>query len=313
MALCAFILGSCVTAPRDVDGSPPPDFAEIRHLVDVCRSVYFDEPPAIRARWGAYYDDLHVVDLGESEDRYLIGTTEAPARQEIVIRPSANLVNAVNDADIRLRRDVRLGVLLHAGFHRGALHIYRDVIRRLRPGFDIVLYGHSLGGAEAAIVAAFLKADGWRVAQVYTSGQPRFTDGPGAARLSDVPLLRVVNDGDLVPYLPPRLRYTSFGRVIVLLDGPFYCLMSGVEADAAMAAGYQVTFANDDVSREQRSHALRGYLDRLSGKVDNAVQVPFADRERYLFTAPREERRGPRSRRKGSVPRAGPGRRENPP
>jgi len=263
-----------------------PDFAEIRHLVEVCRSIYFDEPPVIRARWGAYYDDLDIVDLTESGDRYLIGTTEAPARQEIVIRPTANLVNAISDMDIRLRQDVRLGVLLHAGFHRGALHIYRDVIRRLRPGYQIVLYGHSMGGAEAAILAGFLVEDGWRVARVYAGGAPRFTDGPGAARLSGLPLLRVVNDGDLVPYLPPRVRYTGFGKVVVLLDGPYYCLLDGVEADAVMSAGYQVTFAHSDVDTEHRAHTLRGYMDRLKGKLENAIQVPFADRDLSLFTPP---------------------------
>lgn len=280
-------LCSCVSAPRDVDVPGQPDFAEIRHLVDVCRSIYFDEPPAIRARWGAYYDEVEIVDVAEG-DRYLIGTREAPARQEIVIRPTANLVNAISDIDFRLRKDARLGVLLHAGFHRGALHIYRDLIRRLRPGYDIVVYGHSMGGAEAVILAGFLQEDGWRLAQVYTGGQPRVTDGPGAARLSCLPLTRVVNDGDLVPYLPPRLRYTSFGKVVVLLDGPYYCLMDGVEADAAMSAGYQVTFAHGDMGTEQRSHSLRGYLERLKGKLDHAIRVPFADRELYLFTASTE-------------------------
>ena len=154
-----------------------------------------------------------------------------------------------------------------------------------------------MGGAEAVILAMFLREDGYRVTRIYTGGQPRFTDAAGAARYGGLPLLRVVNDGDLVPYLPPRGLYTGFGMVLVLLDGPYYCLMNGVEADAVMSAGFSVTFAHSDLAAQHRSHTLKGYLDRLQDKLEGAVQVPFADRDRHLVRTPEEPELWPKGRR----------------
>ncbi len=67
----------------------------------------------------------------------------------------------------------------------------------------VSLTGHSLGGAEAVILAMYLKTEGWKVSRVVTFGQPKVTDADGSKRFRDLPVLRVVNANDSVPLVPP--------------------------------------------------------------------------------------------------------------
>lgn len=74
--------------------------------------------------------------------------------------------------------------------------------------------GHSLGGALAALAAARLQDAGVPLAGAISFGQPRVGDAASAARLAQLPLLRVVNACDVVPELPPEaLGYQHAGQL----------------------------------------------------------------------------------------------------
>lgn len=79
--------------------------------------------------------------------------------------------------------------------------------------------GHSLGGAQCSLYAAMLKENGYLVYGVYTFGSPR----PGNSEFADAldasvdgPHYRVVNDGDIVPHVPPEPFYSHSGKRIIL-------------------------------------------------------------------------------------------------
>jgi predicted lipase len=179
--------------------SKPVDFAEIWRLSDCYRMMRYDGQATIHAALDPSYDELVVVDLAQSENRYMLGTVAKARRHEIWIRGTANTSNAFSDLEFTKRRDPRLGINLHRGFAAMALAVYEDLVPRLRPGYELVIFGHSLGAAEATILGMLLSPDGWKVTRVYASGSPRVTDAEGARKFENLPVLRIINEGDPVP------------------------------------------------------------------------------------------------------------------
>lgn len=107
--------------------------------------------------------------------------------------------------------DICPGCAVHEGFSRAVGEVRGRVVPGIRaalaanPGFDVVVTGHSLGGALATITAAEVRKAGISAA-LYTYGAPRvgnkaFADFVGAQAGGN---FRVTNANDLVPRLPPR-------------------------------------------------------------------------------------------------------------
>lgn len=98
--------------------------------------------------------------------------------------------------------------VLSSRVHRGFASAYdsvRDgITRMLPPGVNLVIAGHSLGGALATLCAEDLN-DLYPIDSVFTFGSPRVGNGPFAraynAQLGDL-TARLVNAGDPVPHLP---------------------------------------------------------------------------------------------------------------
>ncbi|MEE4660781.1 MAG: lipase family protein, partial [Halieaceae bacterium] len=80
--------------------------------------------------------------------------------------------------------------------------------------------GHSLGGALCALYAGMLIENGYKVFGIYTFASPRPGDDEYAQALNKVmgkgPFYRIVNDGDVVPHLPPEPFYSHPGRRVML-------------------------------------------------------------------------------------------------
>lgn len=79
--------------------------------------------------------------------------------------------------------------------------------------------GHSLGAAQCSLYAAMLIENGYDIYGIYTFGSPR----PGNAEFADAlnavvpgPHWRVVNDGDIVPHVPPEPFYSHAGKRMIL-------------------------------------------------------------------------------------------------
>lgn len=101
--------------------------------------------------------------------------------------------------------------------HRGFLAHANDLWREMGPRLDdlmtdreLIITGHSLGGATAVLIAFWIQQLGHRVADIVTFGAPRVFDYRGAA-MSRLPMLRVCNAGDPVPHLPTFWRFAHFG------------------------------------------------------------------------------------------------------
>ncbi len=78
------------------------------------------------------------------------------------------------------------------------------------------LTGHSLGGALSSLYAGMLLEHKYPVYGSYTFASPRPADDGFACQLTEAlrsgPHYRIVNDGDIVPHVPPEPFYSHPGR-----------------------------------------------------------------------------------------------------
>jgi hypothetical protein len=101
----------------------------------------------------------------------------------VSFRGSDNLTNWLEDFDIALQvefEDACPTCQVHAGFFLSWMSLARDVSQKVIelksqfPAADILVTGHSLGAAQAALAATHLYyREGLPVTHVYTYGQPR--------------------------------------------------------------------------------------------------------------------------------------------
>jgi triacylglycerol lipase len=263
-------------------------FSQIHHLSEMYGIMRDKGEAQIRETVGKEYNQFALVDLPATENRYMVGTLHALRRHEIYIRGTANMKNVLSDLAYRPYFNQRLGINLHGGFETMALAVYQDVLPRLNPGYELVIFGHSLGAAEAVILAMLLDQDHRKVRQVYASGQPRVTDVAGEKKFDYLPVLRIINEDDPVPYLPPRAivsvssPYMHVGNAVVILDGPYYCLLAEDTCDEALASDFWHTLAQEGPVAQVEEHFIAAYIARLTPKLTGAVQVPYAERYAYM-------------------------------
>jgi triacylglycerol lipase len=291
MGITVLALAGCagtpaIPAPPDTTGEVP--FSAIHRLSKMYRVMRYQKDPQILEAARKEYDEVVLVNLPSTENRYMVGTLNGARRQEIFIRGTANMRNVFSDLAYRPHHNERLGISIHTGFEKMALAVYQDILPRLNPEYDLVIFGHSLGAAEAVILAMLLDQDNRRVTQVYASGQPRVTDVEGEKKYDYLPILRIINEDDPVPFLPPRAivstssPYMHIGNAVVILDGPYYCLLAEDTCDEALASDFWRTFSQEGPVVQVEEHFISSYLARLAPKLAGAVQVPYAQRYAYV-------------------------------
>lgn len=156
-------------------------------LAQVCADAYADTP--------AGFDNVWEFDGCHAARRVIDG------QDVIVFRGSKDAEDWIRDVEAVPVWDYALG-FVHAGFLAGV----RDVLGALAStaGKDIVVTGHSLGGARARILAGLLAYSGQPVKQCCVFGSPR----PGFANLarilqkSGTPMASYRNRNDPVPLVP---------------------------------------------------------------------------------------------------------------
>ncbi len=298
-SVAVLFLLSCAGSPPPAtppDVSAPVDWATILRFSEVYHVMRHHTAAEVTAALGGGYDSFAVVDLPATKNRYMIGTHDAAHRQEIWVRGTANLKNALYDVRYAQRLNQKLGIKLHLGFEEMALAVYHDILPRLHKDYDLVIFGHSLGAAEAVILAMLLDTDGYRVAQVYASGQPRVTDAEGEAKFEHLPILRISNPDDPVPSLPPRDipspkdPYVHIGNVVILLDGPYYCMLGEDRSDEALAGSFWQSLSAEGPIQPVQDHLMPAYIAKEQPKLTAAIQVPYADRAAYMTQKPARTR-----------------------
>jgi hypothetical protein len=113
---------------------------------------------------------------------------------------------------------------VHKGFYNVFLSV-KDVldgyIGRNAANREVIVTGHSLGGAVATLIAAYLRAEkNINKIMLYTFGSPRVGDRVFAEHFSKTfsfPCFRIVNNNDIVPKIP--LPYMDLRPEILLIPG----------------------------------------------------------------------------------------------
>ncbi|MCX7305915.1 MAG: lipase family protein [Hyphomicrobiales bacterium] len=293
MVVCLLMLAACVGVSRQevqlLGSSIAPskvDFAELHAYAGRAKAAYAAEA-VIRSQ---YPSTVRVSAPGKTDAQYFIEQNDKTKVQYIAIRGTANRKNLVEDVEMRIREDISLAIPVHIGFDATARTLYADMKPYLKTNYTTYITGHSLGGAIAALVAIRMVDDGYRVEKVVTFGQPKFTTTDGVGKLGFLTLIRVVDENDIVPMLPPTTIvnrvygiYEHAGPEIILLDGPRYVYLPTHDADRISVGelGRSIDFA------DLKDHHMDNYLKRIEAKTGQALQVSYDDREKYI--APRKQ------------------------
>ena len=116
----------------------------------------------------------------------------------ISIRGTDNAKNVLTDLDARPFKDRKLGVQVHRGFRDASEKLKNDIIENVPLEENIILTGHSLGGAIAQILGLWFEDDAYEV-QIYTFGSPSVM----IEQMWEDGHYRVYLENDPVPFLPP--------------------------------------------------------------------------------------------------------------
>jgi hypothetical protein len=258
-----------------------PDF-RLLYVAAQLANVSYGGNDAIMGKALAKQSRAYVSVPGDTEVKYFLGFNDARKVQVVGVRGTSNDVNWQLNRDRRGAPDPATGAILHAGFRRAADAIYADLKPRLKAGYRTYLVGHSLGGAVAAILGIYLQRDGWPVDRVITFGQPKFTDAAGAKAFAGLPLVRVVNQNDIVPLLPATISggrdpFVHVGPAVVIFPGPNYAWIPADDAKGASAGALRRYLMQASIP----DHAMRFYEENLRSKRSDARRIDLADRERY--------------------------------
>jgi triacylglycerol lipase len=186
---------------------------------------------------------------------------------------------------------------VHRGFDAAARSVTDEVSHVLmaRSEQPVMLTGHSLGAALAAITAGRVLADpGIRPSAVYAFGMPRAGDAEFAARYNETlgaATFRLVHGDDIVAAVPPsRLGFRHVGRLIRCPRGA--ALASDVTPAQdfgddppfapALASGLRQGFRDLLALRPQPSFR-DDFLGRLSGLLVPPIADHLPDRYCHAF------------------------------
>lgn len=257
------------------------NFGEIQSYAARSRAAYNPEA-AIRASYPA---TVRVNAPGNLATLYFLERDDKNRTQTITVRGTADKKNFSEDLEIKIREDRKLDIPVDSGFDAVAAALYADMKPYLKPGYKTYLTGHSLGGAVAVLVAVYMSEDGHKVERIVTFGQPKFTTAAGVQRLGDLPLIRIVDENDIVPMLPPKSlanvgkgTYEHVGPEVILLEGPdfAYLPLHNAERISVTEGWRSLAFA------DLKDHKMDNYLRRVSSKVGGAVEVTYNSREQYV-------------------------------
>lgn len=152
------------------------------------------------------------TDMAQRECYYLYYEIKpnGHSKQEIFCRGTTLLVDVLTCLQSWFVYDEELGCHVHHGFKKHADRVVEDVLPLLAKPSDlstVEVSGHSLGGAVALLVAVKLIKRGYRVTHVLSVAGPRVCradkDRDTLESLLPNQTIRIENDLDIVPYLPP--------------------------------------------------------------------------------------------------------------
>ena len=286
--VCLFALTACIGVSKQelqlLGATVVPanvDFVELHAYAGRAKAAYATEA-VIR---GQYPATVIVSAPGKTDAQYFIERDDKAKVQYIAIRGTANKRNVLEDVEMRIREDLALAIPVHAGFDATTRLLYDDMKPHLKKNYTTFITGHSLGGAIAAVLAIHMIDDGYKVEKVVTFGQPKFTTTDGVEKLDFLALVRVVDENDIVPMLPPTTIvnrvygvYEHAGPEVILLEGPRYVFLPTHDASRISVGEFGRSLNLADLE----DHHMDNYLRRLEAKKVNAVAVSYNERQKYV-------------------------------
>ncbi len=281
----------------DIEGLTPADFVELLDLTTRIDEAYR------KGRRVSGYLLRRAPDGGRAAAmrhfHFVVHTDDTARRQIVAIRGTIDATDTRLDMHMRATPDPMSGAIVHEGFAALAEALLKPLRPQLNMDHEILVTGHSLGGAAAVLIAHRLVMEGFRVARIITFGQPRFTNIAGAAIFGNLPLLRVVHQRDPIPFVPRRLKgdlaarrgqdsfYAHFNDALLLLAGPAFSRQPAAIGDDRSLLGRMLRGIPSD-------HDLAAYTRSLREKRARATFVPYARHQRHL-TTPNENAPMPRT------------------
>ena len=254
------------------------DFAELKYYAQRSASAY----NSINDIRNEYPLATRVTNVQPADVTYFIETDIVNRKQTLSVRGTAVKPNIWQDIETALVPDSILGISLHSGFQADAAAILEDARPHVRKDFPLRITGHSLGGAVAAILGMYFEKEGYIVERVVTFGQPRFSvEELDTISLSNT--MRVVNDQDVVPMIPPNSVFGAYqhsSSEVILRKGGDYVYLLKHDADRLSVGEFWRNITDFSLG----DHHMDGYLRNLETKIKNgSSQVP------YLLKSPQKK------------------------
>ena len=158
------------------------------------------------------------------EHRFFSGeSTQAVAvvySDEVIVafRGTQQLADLKRDFDYK-KEESLLGSV-HRGFYAALREVLGEIIEYIEPHIEkkkLYVTGHSLGGALAVLLGAYVKNTMSADVEIYTFGQPRVFGKASAAHMEELiggKLFRVVLDKDPIARVPSFVQgFSHIGRV----------------------------------------------------------------------------------------------------
>ncbi len=238
------------------------------HYIATLASLSYESRDRLRVYLGRFPNLKIVKDVRDEKEigRFVLledaGTS--PHSFLIVIRGTANVRDALKDAEAFGNLDTDADIVFHSGFQTRALTIFNQVDDAVGKTARVTIVGHSLGGGTAVLLGMLFVVDRQPAGatgknpktgedtvpgnptpgiHVYTFGQPRAVAAakllsvvtkPGFAYLD---LIRVVNRCDIVTHVPLNVIadaskvFFHFGHQIYLLDDSNWSMVPAPKSD----------------------------------------------------------------------------------
>lgn len=233
----------------------------------------------------AFPDTVLVATTPNSDVQYFLEQDPIRHRQIITIRGTANLRNIREDVEYIQSRNPKLGIYVHSGFDKDTYQIFQDLTPRLNKNHTTIVTGHSLGAAIATLLMMYLQEEGYLLGPSINFGQPKVTNRAGAQKYHNLPLLRVADENDLVPMVPPRDfldslhgAYEHIGPELMLLGGKFYTYQTHHQVEQDDVDSFWDNLGDESI----KAHYMKHYLHNIALKLNSAEAVPYDQRERYI-------------------------------
>jgi hypothetical protein len=313
-SVASLLLAACATAPPNVVGFPSPPDPPLEQQAMQTKEIAADFKTALLmaclSDWAyAGPSPTTVCDrltslsnytvshppfrvkyhelLGTDKDgEYIIATDNTSRTQIIAIQGTNSIQDWFANIEISPVVDDVLYVPVHRGFQAYARAVQADIEmnRRLTPGYEIFITGHSLGGAAGLLLGVYWYTHNpqqYDVEGVYTFGQPRVFTNRGAASWPYFAqrVFRFEDCYDFVPLIPTgdtlfanvfpsflgdqeASNYQHLGQSFLLMDGGRYWIPGEIDLDRYRLADIK-SFVMDARTKQPIDHAITQYILRI--------------------------------------------------